>query len=88
MGDNDDFDNDYDDEDEEQDDDLENQYYYSEALNEENPDAALTSFENVLTAEKKLGVKGDWGFKSLEQIVKIHFRKKNFDKMLTYYKEL
>lgn len=86
--DNDDF-NDYDnDEEEEQDDDLENQYYHSEALYEDDPDAALESFKNVLALEKKTGTKGDWGFKSLEQMVKIYLKKKNFDQMFTSYKEL
>ncbi|CAF2750952.1 unnamed protein product [Rotaria sp. Silwood2] len=88
MGDTDDYDNDYDNENEEPDNDLENQYYYSEALNEDDPDAALESFKNVLALEKKLGTKGDWGFKSLEQIVKIYLKKKNFNIMLTNYKEL
>jgi COP9 signalosome complex subunit 2 len=85
--DNDDFDNDYDNE-EEPDDDLENQYYHSEALNEDDPDAALESFKNVLALEKKSGIKGDWGFKSLEQMTKIYLKKKNFNQMLTCYKEL
>jgi COP9 signalosome complex subunit 2 len=88
IGDNDDFNNDYDNEEEEPDDDLENQYYHSEALNDDDPDAALESFKNVLALEKKGGTKGDWGFKSLEQMVKIYLRKKNFNQMLTYYKEL
>lgn len=88
IGDN-DFDNDYDnDEEEEPDDDLENQYYHSEALNDDDPDAALESFKNVLALEKKSGTKGDWGFKSLEQMVKIYLKKKNFTQMLIYYKEL
>ncbi|CAF1491552.1 unnamed protein product [Rotaria sordida] len=90
MVDNDDYDNDYDNENEneEPDNDLENQYYYSEALNEDDPDAALESFKNVLALEKRLGTKGDWGFKSLEQIVKIYLKKKNFNLMLTNYIEL
>jgi len=86
--DNDDFDNDYDNQDEEPDDDLENQYYHSEALNDDDPDAALESFKNVLALEKKGGTKGDWGFKSLEQMTKIYLKKKNFNQMLICYKEL
>ncbi|CAF3369213.1 unnamed protein product [Rotaria socialis] len=88
MDDNDDFDNDYDDDNEEPDNDLENQYYHSEVLNEDDPEAALESFKNVLALEKKLGTKGDWGFKSLEQMVKIYYKEKNFNPMLTHYKEL
>ena len=83
-----DFDDDYGNEEEEPDDDLENQYYHSEALNEDDPDAALESFKNVLAQEKKGGTKGDWGFKSLEQMVKIYLKKKNFDQMFSSYKEL
>jgi COP9 signalosome complex subunit 2 len=86
--DNDDFDNDYDNQDEEPDDDLENQYYHSEALNDDDPDAALESFKTVLALEKKGGTKGDWGFKSLEQMTKIYLKKKNFNQMLICYKEL
>jgi COP9 signalosome complex subunit 2 len=88
IGDNDDFDNDYENEEEEHDDDLENQYYYSEALYDDDPDAALESFKNVLALEKKGGTKGDWGFKSLEQMTKIYLKKKNFNQMLTCYQEL
>lgn len=88
--DNDDYDNDYDNDNEEEDpdEDLENQYYHSEALNEDDPDAALESFKNVLTLEKKGGTKGDWGFKSLEQMVKIYLKKKNYEQMLKCYMEL
>jgi COP9 signalosome complex subunit 2 len=88
IGDNDDFDNDYNNEEEEPDDDLENQYYYSEALNDDDPDAALESYKNVLALEKKGGTKGDWGFRSLEQMTKIYLKKKNFNQMLICYKEL
>ncbi len=85
---NDDFNNDYDDEEEEPDDDLENQYYHSEALMEDDLEGALESFKNLLALEKKGGTKGDWGFKSLEQMVKIYLKKKDFNQMLTCYKEL
>ena len=88
LGDNDDFDNDYNNEEEELDDGLENQYYQSEALYEDDPDAALESFQNVLALEKKSGTKGDWGFKSLEQMTKIYLKKKQFTQMLACYEEL
>jgi len=45
--------------------DLENQYYNSKALKDENPKAALESFQRVLELEK--GDKGEWGFKALKQ---------------------
>ncbi|CAF1497132.1 unnamed protein product [Adineta ricciae] len=82
-----DFD-DYDNEEAEPDNDLENQFYFSEALMEDDPDAALDSFKNVLTLEEKDGTKGDWGFKSLEYIVKIYLKKENHKEMLKFYQKL
>ena len=40
--------------------DLENQYYNSKALKEDDPKAALSSFQKILELE---GEKGEWGFK-------------------------
>jgi len=37
-------------------------------LKEENPNAALESFQRVLDLEK--GDKGEWGFKALKQVAK------------------
>lgn len=52
--------------------DLENQYYNSKALKEEDPKAALNSFQRVLDLEHS--EKGEWGFKALKQMIKINFR--------------
>lgn len=52
--------------------DLENQYYNSKALKEDDPKAALTSFQKVLDLEG--GEKGEWGFKALKQMIKINFK--------------
>lgn len=52
--------------------DLENQYYNSKALKEDEPKAALTSFQRVLDLEG--GDKGEWGFKALKQMIKINFK--------------
>lgn len=52
--------------------DLENQYYNSKALKEDEPQAALTSFQKVLELEG--GEKGEWGFKALKQMIKINFK--------------
>lgn len=52
--------------------DLENQYYNSKALKEDDPNAALVSFQKVLDLE--LGEKGEWGFKALKQMIKINFK--------------
>lgn len=52
--------------------DLENQYYNSKALKEDDPKAALASFQKVLDLEN--GDKGEWGFKALKQMIKINFK--------------
>ncbi|EDV32978.1 uncharacterized protein Dana_GF22104 [Drosophila ananassae] len=66
--------------------DLENQYYNSKALKEEEPKAALASFQKVLDLEN--GEKGEWGFKALKQMIKINFRLNNYDEMMVRYKQL
>ena len=88
MGNDDDFELDYENTDEEPDADLENQYYNSKALKEDDPLAAIESFKKVLTLEQKNGEKGDWGFKALKQMMKIYFKMENYDEMLACYKEL
>jgi hypothetical protein len=50
---------------------LENQYYNSKALKEENPKSALDSFKKVLELEQE---KGEWGFRALKQMIKINFK--------------
>lgn len=52
--------------------DLENQYYNSKALKEDDPRKALESFQRVLDLEG--GEKGEWGFKALKQMIKINFK--------------
>lgn len=52
--------------------DLENQYYNSKALKDDDPKAALASFQKVLDLEG--GDKGEWGFKALKQMIKINFK--------------
>merc|ERR1712018_382346 len=66
--------------------DLENQYYNSKALKEEDPKAALDSFQRVLDLEN--GEKGEWGFKALKQMIKINFRLANYQEMMRRYKQL
>merc|ERR1712004_502882 len=63
--------------------DLENQYYNSKALKEEDPKAALESFQRVLDLEN-----GERGFKALKQMIKINFRLQNFEEMMRRYKQL
>ncbi|XP_053613154.1 COP9 signalosome complex subunit 2 isoform X2 [Plodia interpunctella] len=66
--------------------DLENQYYNSKALKEDEPQAALVSFQKVLELEG--GDKGEWGFKALKQMIKINFKLGNFTEMMVRYKQL
>ncbi|XP_065207566.1 COP9 signalosome complex subunit 2 isoform X2 [Planococcus citri] len=66
--------------------DLENQYYNSKALKEDDPKAALASFQKVLDLEG--GDKGEWGFKALKQMIKINFKLNNYDEMMARYKQL
>lgn len=66
--------------------DLENQYYNSKALKEDDPVSALKSFEKVL--ELEAGEKGEWGFKALKQMIKINFKLGKYQEMMTRYKQL
>ncbi|KAK3098879.1 hypothetical protein FSP39_023925 [Pinctada imbricata] len=66
--------------------DLENQYYNSKALKEDDPRAALESFQKVLELEGK--EKGEWGFKALKQMIKINFKLGNYQEMMKRYKQL
>ncbi|KAF2899734.1 hypothetical protein ILUMI_06442 [Ignelater luminosus] len=66
--------------------DLENQYYHSKAMKEDNPNAALASFQKVVDLQGDN--KGEWGFKALKQIVKINFKLKNYGETMCKYKEL
>lgn len=66
--------------------DLENQYYNSKALKEDEPKAALLSFQRVLELEG--GDKGEWGFKALKQMIKINFKLGNLNEMMSRYKQL
>ncbi|GJQ68197.1 hypothetical protein Trydic_g10749 [Trypoxylus dichotomus] len=66
--------------------DLENQYYNSKSLKEDEPKGALASFQKVLDLEG--GEKGEWGFKALKQMIKINFKLGNFKEMMVRYKQL
>ncbi|KAI5710924.1 COP9 signalosome complex subunit 2 [Diaphorina citri] len=66
--------------------DLENQYYNSKALKEDDPKAALQSFQKVLDLES--GERGEWGFKALKQMIKINFKLSNYKEMMSRYKQL
>lgn len=65
--------------------DLENQYYNSKALKEDNPKGSLESFQKVLDLESD---KGEWGFKALKQMIKINFKLGHYEEMMTKYQQL
>jgi len=80
------YDFDYeDDEQEEPDVDLENKYYSAKARKEDDSEAAIQEFQDVVNTEEE---KGDWGFKALKQMVKLSFQLGRFDDTLRYYDEL
>lgn len=68
--------------------DLENQYYSSKALRENEPHKALESFQKVLELEQEGKEQGDWGFKALKQMIKISFRLGQYPDMMDYYTRL
>eukprot|EP00271_Cylindrocystis_brebissonii_P007584 TRINITY_DN2114_c0_g1_i1.p1 TRINITY_DN2114_c0_g1~~TRINITY_DN2114_c0_g1_i1.p1 ORF type:complete len:449 (+),score=140.52 TRINITY_DN2114_c0_g1_i1:158-1504(+) len=74
-----------DEEPEEQDVDIENQYYNSKGLLENDPEAALKGFAEVVKME---GEKGEWGFKALKQTVKLHYREGRHAEMMKAYREM
>ncbi|CAK8676934.1 COP9 signalosome complex subunit 2-like [Clavelina lepadiformis] len=65
--------------------DLENQYYNSKALKEDDTNLALESFQRVLDLEEQ---KGEWGFKALKQMTKINFKLGKLNGMMEKYKQL
>ncbi|KAJ3092946.1 COP9 signalosome complex subunit 2 [Quaeritorhiza haematococci] len=79
------FDYESDEENAEPDVDLENKYYNAKGRKEENPRAAIEEFQSVVDAEQE---KGDWGFKSLKQMVKLSYKLGDFKATLAYYKQL
>lgn len=51
---------------------LENAYFQAKAEKDENPGEALSGFLQVLALEER---RGEWGFKALKQMMKMHFRR-------------
>lgn len=87
MSDMEDYGFEYSDEDvEEQDVDIENQYYNSKGLVESDElQEALQGFQQVLKMETE---QGEWGFKALKQVVKLHYRLGHTADMLAAYRDL
>jgi COP9 signalosome complex subunit 2 len=65
---------------------LENQYYVAKGLKQDNDlRGALEAFQAVLDLEDQ---KGDWGFKSLKQMVKVCHILEEHEKMINYYSRM
>ncbi|KAL9650662.1 hypothetical protein ABK040_001718 [Willaertia magna] len=64
---------------------VENTYYTAKGEVDENLEEALELFQTVLDLEVE---KGQWGFKSLKQMVKTLFKAGKLDQMVNRYKEL
>eukprot|EP00210_Caulerpa_lentillifera_P003871 g3698.t1 len=67
--------------------DVENQYYNSKGILAEGDDLvqARQGFESVLEMEE---TEGEWGFKALKQIIKIHFQLGEYNEMLNAYQKM
>mmetsp|Transcript_42879 Transcript_42879/g.167543 ORF Transcript_42879/g.167543 Transcript_42879/m.167543 type:complete len:140 (+) Transcript_42879:479-898(+) len=64
---------------------IENKYYEAKRSVESDPDLTLKEMDAVIEMEQE---QGQWGFKALKQIVKILFRRGQYDEMLKRYKEM
>ncbi|KAJ8905045.1 hypothetical protein NDN08_001557 [Rhodosorus marinus] len=73
------------DEEEAEDVEIENKYYEAKRSIESDPDLTLKEMDAVIEMEQE---QGQWGFKALKQIVKILFRKGQYDEMLKRYKDM
>lgn len=52
------------------------------------PDVALASFQKIVQNEADAGEQGDFGFKSLKQMIKLTFKLGRYDEALRHYKTL
>jgi COP9 signalosome complex subunit 2 len=88
----------YTDEEEEADDGevaLENAYYNAKGLRETDLDEAAEAFEQVIlqegqevASEDSTNKYGQWSFKAMKQLVKLHLRSGNADEMMRHYHRL
>lgn len=86
-----DFDFEYEDNDEDSDMqdadiDLENNYYNAKGLKEEDIELAITHFQNIVNDDNN--IKGVWGFRSLKQLIKIKFSKREDKEVLELFQQL
>ena len=87
MSDGEDYGFEYSDDDQEEEDvNIENQYYNSKGLLADSDlQGALDGFKEVVTMEDE---KGEWGFKAYKQMVKLEFKRGNYDAMMGVYKTM
>jgi len=64
--------------------DAENEYFNAKSMIEDDLDAAVDGFENVIKIEKE---KGEWGFKSLKKLTKLYHKKGNNKKVAEKFKQ-
>ena len=74
-----------DDDQEEEDVNIENRYYNAKGDLADDVDAALSGFQEVVSMEEE---KGEWGFKAHKQMVKLEFKRGNYDAMMGVYKTM
>jgi len=74
-----------DDDQEEEDVNIENRYYNAKGDLDEDVDAALSGFKEVVSMEEE---KGEWGFKAYKQMVKLEFKRGKYADMMTAYKQM
>lgn len=72
---------------------LENAYYNAKGLRETDLDEAATAFEEVITSEqaelKSQGKNfGQWSFKAMKQLVKLHLRNGNSPEIIRHYNRM
>ncbi|KAI3389583.1 hypothetical protein SNEBB_009872 [Seison nebaliae] len=70
-----------------EDDVLENMYYTAKETKNSNLERAIIEFQDVVAIEKDMKENGDWGFRSIKQIMKIYYKQKEFDKFLKIYQD-
>ena len=63
----------------------ENRYYNAKGDLEDDVEAALSGFQEVVSMEDE---KGEWGFKAYKQMVKLHFRQGKHKEMMDSYKQM
>lgn len=75
-----DFEYDEDEDDDNGDVDMENKYYNAKQTKTSDPEEAIEEFLGIPSLEEE---KGEWGFKSLKQAIKLEFKLRRYAKVLS-----